>query len=86
MNNHNLRFHRIIKTNIMTILSYSELCVCIAVVWNPWSEKAKGMSDFGDEEYKTMVCVEAGSVVDPVTLGAGEKTSFSQKITVKSKM
>ena len=23
-----------------------------AVLWNPWSTKAKGMSDFGDEEYK----------------------------------
>ena len=56
------------------------------MVWNPWSEKAKGMADFGDEEYKTMVCVEAGSVSKPVTLGAGNKTSFSQKITVKSKM
>lgn len=56
------------------------------VVWNPWADKAKGMSDFGDEEYKTMVCVEAGSVMNPVTLGAGDKTSFSQKITVKSKI
>lgn len=56
------------------------------VVWNPWSEKAKGMSDFGNEEYRTMVCVEAGSVSNPVTLGAGDKISFSQKLTVKSKM
>ena len=23
-----------------------------AVVWNPWADKAKGMADFGDDEYK----------------------------------
>ena len=23
-----------------------------AVIWNPWAEKAKAMSDFGDDEYK----------------------------------
>lgn len=32
------------------------------VVWNPWIEKAKRMTDYGDEEYKTMVCVESGNV------------------------
>ncbi|PHH80769.1 hypothetical protein CDD80_7306 [Ophiocordyceps camponoti-rufipedis] len=33
------------------------------VVWNPWVEKAEGMSDFMPKSgYKNMVCVEAGSV------------------------
>jgi glucose-6-phosphate 1-epimerase len=28
------------------------------VVWNPWIDKAKAMPDFGDEEWKKMVCIE----------------------------
>ena len=27
-----------------------------AVVWNPWAEKAAGMADFGNEEYKARFC------------------------------
>ncbi|KAJ4802017.1 Galactose mutarotase-like superfamily protein [Rhynchospora pubera] len=44
-----------------------------AVVWNPWDKKAKAMSDFGDEEYKHMVCVEAAAIEDPVTLKPTEE-------------
>ena len=29
------------------------------VVWNPWEESAAKMSDFGDDEFPRMVCVEA---------------------------
>lgn len=29
-----------------------------AVVWNPWIDKSARMPDFGDEEYRGMVCVE----------------------------
>lgn len=32
------------------------------VVWNPWINKAKAMSDFGDEEWPNMVCVETANV------------------------
>jgi glucose-6-phosphate 1-epimerase len=53
------------------------------VVWNPWSEKAKGMSDFGDEEYPNMLCVEAGYVGKPFTLSAGETFTASQTLLVQ---
>lgn len=32
------------------------------VVWNPWQAKARAMADFGDDEYRGMVCVESGNV------------------------
>jgi glucose-6-phosphate 1-epimerase len=32
------------------------------VVWNPWIAKAKRLSDFGDEEYQHMLCVESGTI------------------------
>merc|ERR1712129_10813 len=55
------------------------------VLWNPWIEKSKRMSDFDDEEYKKMVCIEPGSVVKPVTLQSGETYKCSQ-ITIASVM
>ncbi|XP_072990504.1 putative glucose-6-phosphate 1-epimerase [Typha latifolia] len=44
-----------------------------AVVWNPWDKKAKAMTDFGDDEYKYMVCVEAAAIEKPITLKPGEE-------------
>jgi D-hexose-6-phosphate mutarotase len=32
------------------------------VVWNPWIAKSQQMPDFGDDEYKQMICVESGNV------------------------
>lgn len=48
------------------------------VVWNPWIENAKKMADFGDEEYRNMVCVEVGAVVDPIILDAGQSWQAHQ--------
>ncbi|KAF0900144.1 hypothetical protein E2562_027460 [Oryza meyeriana var. granulata] len=44
-----------------------------AVVWNPWDKKAKAMQDFGDGEYKHMLCVEPAAVEKPITLKPGEE-------------
>lgn len=43
-----------------------------AVVWNPWIAKAQRMPDFGDDEYREMVCVETGIMVTPRTLAPGQ--------------
>ncbi|GFZ19057.1 aldose 1-epimerase family protein [Actinidia rufa] len=39
-----------------------------AVVWNPWDKKAKALSDLGDEDYKTMLCVDSAAVETPIGL------------------
>ena len=51
------------------------------VVWNPWIDKSKRMSDFDDDEYKNMVCIEAGSVAKPVTLNCGSSWIGTQTLT-----
>jgi glucose-6-phosphate 1-epimerase len=53
------------------------------VVWNPWINKAKAMADFGDEEYREMVCVESGNVGESqITLPPGQTGSL--KVTLGS--
>jgi len=52
------------------------------VVWNPWIAKAKAMSDYGDDEYQRMVCVESGNVaVNEVTLPPGETARLKVKLS-----
>ncbi|KAH7564935.1 hypothetical protein JRO89_XS09G0078400 [Xanthoceras sorbifolium] len=52
-----------------------------AVVWNPWDKKAKAMPDFGDDEYKHMLCVEAACVEKPIILKPGEEWRGRQEIS-----
>jgi D-hexose-6-phosphate mutarotase len=54
------------------------------VVWNPWMAKAKSMADFGDDEFKRMVCVESGNVAEnKITLGHG--ASATLKVVLRSR-
>jgi glucose-6-phosphate 1-epimerase len=66
---HDARLHR--KIRVEKIGSAS------TVVWNPWADKAKQMSDLGDDEYKQMVCVEAGNVAqNKITIAPGKSASL----------
>lgn len=52
------------------------------VVWNPWVERAQQMLDFGNEEYKQMVCVESGNVGEnEITLQPGESSKLVVRLS-----
>jgi glucose-6-phosphate 1-epimerase len=53
------------------------------VVWNPWVEKAKAFSDFGDAEWMQMICVETSNVSDfAVELAPGRQHSMKAIVRV----
>jgi glucose-6-phosphate 1-epimerase len=53
------------------------------VVWNPWVETAKTITDFLPTEYTQMLCVESGNVLTPIKLPAGEKHTSVQILRVE---
>ncbi len=53
------------------------------VVWNPWSDKAAAMADYGDDEWPTMVCVETANALDAaITLAPGERHTMTARYAV----
>lgn len=53
------------------------------VIWNPWADKARAMSDMSDQDWRRMVCVEAAAQgADQVRLQPGQKHTLSQRIGV----
>jgi glucose-6-phosphate 1-epimerase len=52
------------------------------VVWNPWSTGAQTLSDLGDEEWRTMACVEASNMrVYPVDIAPGQQHTMKTVIS-----
>ncbi|SFC82038.1 D-hexose-6-phosphate mutarotase [Pseudoalteromonas denitrificans] len=48
------------------------------VLWNPWIEKSKRLSNFSDDEYQKMLCLEAANVKeDTITLSPGESHTLA---------
>jgi len=55
------------------------------VLWNPWSEKAKKMSDVGADEWRQFVCVETCNVGDhAVNLAPAQAHTMSALISVSA--
>ena len=51
------------------------------IVWNPWIEKARGMSDFGDDEWQRMICVESANAAEnAIVLKPGESHTVTARI------
>ena len=54
------------------------------VIWNPWIEKSKGMSDMEADGWKHMLCVETANAADnAVLLGPGASHKLAAKIRVE---
>jgi glucose-6-phosphate 1-epimerase len=54
------------------------------VVWNPWVEKTKGMSDMAPDDWKEMICVESANASDnAVALAPGAAHVLQVSISVE---
>ncbi|MGO8678618.1 MAG: D-hexose-6-phosphate mutarotase [Limisphaerales bacterium] len=54
------------------------------VVWNPWIAKSQQMPDFGNDEYKNMVCVESGNVAaNEIKLAPGQSSTLTVRLGSK---
>ena len=49
------------------------------VIWNPWKEEAKNVSNIPDADYVKFVCIEA-AVTQGLTITPGEQHRLTQKI------
>jgi glucose-6-phosphate 1-epimerase len=55
------------------------------VVWNPWIDRARQLADFGDGEYRSMVCVEtANTADDQITVMPGGEHQLTTTLSVEA--
>lgn len=52
-----------------------------AIVWNPWIDKARRLSQFADDAWQHMLCIETANVLsDSVALVPGEQRSMDVEL------
>ena len=55
------------------------------VIWNPWAEGARALSDLGDDEWHDMVCVEGSNILgNAVELAPSANHKITVAMTVNS--
>ena len=55
---------RVIDESLDRVIVIEKEHSASTVVWNPWIDKAHRMSDFGDDEWPHMLCIEGGNLRD----------------------
>jgi len=56
-----------------------------AVIWNPWSEKSKRLSQFDPQDFHHMLCIETANVLTNIKkINAGENTQISVELVLNS--
>jgi len=54
------------------------------VVWNPWIAKAKAMTDFADDEWPVMACIEtANAGENSITLAPGQRHAMTARVRLE---
>jgi glucose-6-phosphate 1-epimerase len=55
------------------------------IVWNPWRDGAASLKDFGAEEWRRMICVEGGNILDSaVVVGAAKSHTLAVEIVISA--
>ncbi|KAL0324235.1 UNVERIFIED_CONTAM: putative glucose-6-phosphate 1-epimerase [Sesamum calycinum] len=54
------------------------------VVWNPWDKRAKAIPDFGDDEYRRMLCVDAACIEKQIPLKPGEEWTGRVELSARA--
>jgi len=56
-----------------------------AVIWNPWNEKSKRLSQFSPQDFHHMLCIETANVVSDIKkIDAGQQTEISVEFVLNS--
>jgi len=55
------------------------------VVWNPWIDKARALSDMRDDAWRQMICIESSNVTEfAVDLAPGQHHTMKARVHVNN--